>query len=230
MTGMDQALIVGQVVVVALILAGLVIRHRTRSSTVFPAYLLALLAADVILLQWPERVYSLRGWICVEALMAALRIALAVELGARIFRPFPRARATALTVGVVTGAVVALSIGSAAGRVVDLRDVADTLMPRVLYGIMTLYAAILALQVYHLIPLDPLHKAILIGLTPYLLVFTGAVTSLELIGWHARAAANHLNGVAFALVLLYWAVVAWRRDEIAPEDVPILSRLQPWRG
>ena len=62
---------------------------------------------------------------------------------------------------------------------------------------------------YHL-PLDSLHKAILIGLVPYLLVYSVMLRALFALGWERGGVFNRSAPLAYVALLCYWAYVAWR--------------------
>ena len=66
----------------------------------------------------------------------------------------------------------------------------------------------------------PLHKALLLGFVPYLLVFTVAINLLRAFGGDARAVAGYLKNVAYQVLLAYWVYAAWRRWPAAGRREP----------
>jgi len=88
-----------------------------------------------------------------------------------------------------------------------------------LSGSIWLLTAVAGLILWYRLPVHPLPKAILVGLVPYLLVFTVSLNLMESRGWEIRASASYLNTLAYLLVLVYWTFAAWRPGE-APVKAP----------
>jgi hypothetical protein len=80
------------------------------------------------------------------------------------------------------------------------------------------------LVLWYRLPVHPLHKAILVGLVPYLLMFSLSLSWVESQGWAVRANASFLSTLSFLLVLVYWTYVAWRPHEAAVRAPPTASR------
>ena len=83
-------------------------------------------------------------------------------------------------------------------------------MWRINYGTADMFGLILTLALWHRLPLSGLHKAILLGFTPYLLAFTVGVQLLEALGGGVRVPMNYLNNIAFFFLLGYWLRAAWK--------------------
>jgi hypothetical protein len=96
------------------------------------------------------------------------------------------------------------------------------IQPRVLNGSVWLLTAIAGLILWYRLPVRPLHKAILVGLVPYLLVFSVSMNLLESRGWGIVEIASYLHTLAFLLALVYWTFAAWRPDE-APAKAPPMA-------
>ena len=62
---------------------------------------------------------------------------------------------------------------------------------------------------YHL-PLDSLPKAILIGLVPYLLVYSVVQRAVVALGWERGGVFNRSAPLVYLVLLAYWAYVAWK--------------------
>jgi hypothetical protein len=104
------------------------------------------------------------------------------------------------------------------------------LQARLNNGAALVLAAVWALVLWYRIPLHWLHRAILRGLVPYLLVFTVVLQVLQSAGWDFRDQASHAAGLFYVALLSYWTWVVWS-SEPAPGGPPeLLARLQPWRG
>jgi hypothetical protein len=210
-------------------IAGLIVRHRTGVCWTFVVYLAVIAVADLLMLLWPHHFWWLWFYMGKEFIIDVLRLTVALELTYRTFRAFPSAGATArgvlLFVLMITLAIVLLGIGNLApteGMPV-LGPLATRIQPRVLSGAIWLLTAVAGLILWYRLPVHPLHKAILVGLVPYLLVSSVSLNLIESHGWESRASVNHLHTLAFLLVLAYWTYAAWRPDEVpvqAPPSAP----------
>jgi hypothetical protein len=220
----------GAAVLLSLVaLGGLLARRKVHVCRLFVLFLGAVALADLLQLVWPERFYRQWFWFGSQLVIDVLRFALALELTYRTFRAFPSARATArgvlLVVLLITLAVVFAGTGNLEPPegAPDLGPLISRVQPRVLNGAIWLLTAIAALILWYRLPVHPLHKAILIGLVPYLLVFTVSLNVIESQGWAVRESVNLALGPAYLLLLTYWAVAAWRRAE-APVQAPSHER------
>ena len=165
-----------------------------------------------------------------HGLFDALRVAIAVELGFRVFQAFPRAQATArwvLFVLLIGTCVALIGIPVAA----TYHQVVLDWQPRVLTGTIWIMNGLALLITWYRIPVHPYHKAILLGFVPYLLIFTTLLSLTKQWGWdvvgpYIQAA----DPIAYLLLMAFWARSAWRR-ETQPDVSPALVRmLQPWRA
>lgn len=209
------------VTVMLVLLAGLAVRGRVGLCWTFPVYLGTIALADLLMLVWPERFRWQWFWFAKELLITTLRFALALELTYRIVRAFPTARATVR--GVLLG-VLLLTLGivfSGTGDLVSvegapiLEPLITHLQPLVLSGAIWLLTGIAAVILWYRLPVHPLHKAILVGLVPYLLLFTVSLNMIGSWGWEVSELVNRFAALAWLAVLGFWATVAWR-----PGDVP----------
>jgi len=159
--------------------------------------------------------YTRQTWIANEVVTAALRFGLALELTYRIFGAFPAAAATArrvmLTLLVVTAAMAMSAEAS------EYPLFATFVVPRLATGTVWILTALAALVLWYRLPLASLPKAILIGLAPYLLVFTVMMNLLASVGWQYRTWIGYVNTLSYSALLAFWSWVAWRT---APEAAP----------
>lgn len=232
------------------ILVGLFLRRRFRACYSFVFYLMVILAGDLLLLLGPRHIdqgswlfgllgakgfYSRRFWLIHQATINVARFAVALELGYRTFRSFPGARATARGVLLVLVTVTLVSVVAVTPQVsaIDPDDqvnqIIGRLQPRVLNGTVWLLTGIAALILWYRLPVDRFHKAILIGLVPYLLVFTIGLNAIDSHGWTdaARRARNYVDTSAYLLLLAYWVRAAWapvRSPALAADPIPLLER------
>jgi hypothetical protein len=238
------------------ILAGLLARRRYRACYSFVLYLLVILVADLLRLLGPSRLeptamlfpylgkagFSSRTfWFFKELMITLLRFAVALELGFRAFRSFPGARSTArgvlfvlLTVTLVSVILVTPQV-SALDPDDRLEQVVGLLQPRVLNGTVWLLTGMAGLILWYRLPVDHFHKAILLGLVPYLLIFAIGLNRIESYDWKdsARELFNAVYTMAFLLLLAFWAKAAWapfRAPAQAREPAPVFERQTGYPG
>lgn len=232
------------------ILAGLWARRRYRACYAFVLYLSVILVADLLRLLGPSHLeptamlfpyldkagFSSRSfWFLKELVITFLRFAVAIELAFRTFRAFPGARSTARGVLFVLLAVTLFSVilvtpqVSAVDPADRLEQVVGRLQPRVLNGTVWLLTGMAGLILWYRLPVDNFHKAILVGLVPYLLLFAIGLDRIESSEWKdsVRELFNVVYQMAFLLLLAYWARAAWapfRAPARAPEPALALER------
>lgn len=207
----ERIVVCAVILLLAACLAGLFVRGRQGLCVSFTLYLGAVLLSDTLILGWPQRFHSWDFWVLKESVHNLLKFGIALELTVRTFRAFPAARKT------VTGLVLAvlvltwLSVGAKPLEAGRPQELAMNLQPYVLAGTLWLFLAISALILWYRLPVVPLHKALLLGFVPYLLIFTVAINLLRAFGGEARVIAGYLKSAAYVALVAYWAVVAWRR-------------------
>lgn len=209
----DQLLVALLVeVALAAVGVGLLARGRWRLNWCFSAYVPAILAGNVLVTWWPQVFYVPGFWMAKQIVYDVLKLGLALELAWRTFRVFPGAGAAARRVVLVILLLTTIATIAASGRGVSYLKVAGDLHPRVINGTIWLLAATLGLAQWYRIPVHPFHRAILTSLGAYLAVF-GVLLRLEgLHGWAAQPYLNALDPLAYLLLTLYWAHVAWRPE------------------
>jgi hypothetical protein len=206
------------------LLATLLTRKAWRISTLFPVYIAAVLLPDAAFSIEP-RLFTWNAWLAKETIQAGLKLGLALELTTKVFAGLPRARRIA------DGALVLLVVGAQALVAVswagaDPELIAKRSLPLVNDATSLAFCTILALATWYAIPVHVLHRAILQGLAPFLLVFSLALHALEAWGWSARL--GSLAGLAYDLLVTYWIVAALAPPQAIPAAVPTIRRLRPW--
>jgi hypothetical protein len=204
------------------ILAGLIVRRRAGRLWTLPLLVVGLLVAGVLLGLRPE-LRTWRVWTLKEALHALLFLAVGFEIVGRMFANLPgAARVARLASWVVILSTAIVIVLPPYGHP------ALTTVPRLLAGTAWLYLAALLLRIVFLVPLDPLHKTVLIAFGPYMMLYAltwgrvGSSAEVERVGL--------INALAFVAVLSALLAAAWRADEgprAAPETVRLLW---PWRS
>jgi hypothetical protein len=193
-------------------LTGLFARRRQGLCVSFTLYLGAVLLSDSLVLLWPQRFRSWDFWVLKESVHNLLKFGIALELTVRTFRSFPAARKTAawLVLGVLV--LTWLSVGPRPRlEVGSTEELALNLQPYVLAGTLWLFIAISTLILWYRLPVTPLHKALLLGFVPYLLIFTAAINLRRSYGGNVRDLAGYIKNVAYQILLAYWVYAAWSR-------------------
>jgi hypothetical protein len=215
-TPFEKGVLSLEIILAAAILVGLAMRGRYRSSISFDIYLLSIVVFELLLLVWPGRFFTWDYWFTKETVQSFLKVAVTVELSVRLFWRLPRARATAALGLVLITAGTLLSVVDVDSADAELR--AQSMMPRIFYGTAIMFGLILTLALWYRVSLNELHKAILMGFTPYLLASTVGVQLLDAFGGGVRVSMNYLNNLAFFGLLGYWVRVAWKQPSVEPID------------
>jgi hypothetical protein len=216
------------VALLAAIIAALFARRRAGSCVSFVLYLVAVAAADFLLAAWPDRFWKRDFWIFKETVHNLLKLAIALELIVRVFHHFPSAyvsvRRAVMLVVVVLGALVWSSLGPE----VDYNHVVGRLNPHVIDATVWLFVALGAYCLWYHLPLDAIHKAILIGFVPYLLFYSVVHRMVVALGWQRAVVLNRTAPFVYLSVLAYWAYVAWKRE--AGDAATRVRRMMPATG
>jgi hypothetical protein len=203
------------------LLAGLGARGRFRLCWTFGPYLATAAIADLLMTVWPDQFHTQLFWLGQALVIDGLRFALALELSYRTVRAFPTALSTVR--GVLLG-VLLLTLWMVFSAIGDLASPEGTpileplisrVEPLVLSGSIWLLTGIALVILWYRLPVHPLHKAILVGLVPYLLLFTVSLNMIEGWGWEASELMNLFAGLVWLAVLGFWAMVAWRPGEVS---------------
>lgn len=198
--------------------------HAFRICRTFPLYVLAVVLPDAVFLAAPAT-FTWNAWVAKETLQAAIKLGLVLELVTKIFAGLPRARrlADSLLLWLLVGAQVLLlwlRIGP------DAAAIAQRALPVVNDATAIAFSIVFGLAAFYRVPLHPLHRAILAGLAPFLLVFTLGFHGLEALGWDPHV--GNAVAIAYDALLLYWIVVAIRERESIPASPAIVRELRPW--
>ena len=141
-----------------------------------------------------------------------LKMATALELGWRAFSAFPGAWRTAR---VVLATILAMSTLALAW--LTPRSSFDTLwewQPSVATAAVWLLTAVALLVVFYQIPIGEWQRAILLGYTPYLLLFVTLMNLMRRHGWAVRGEVSLLDQIAYLALVLFWTRAAWRREAL----------------
>ena len=207
-------------------LIGLAVRGRLRLGWSFGLYLSSIVVFNVLMGFWRDRFLTWGHWLAFELTHATLKIALALELSFLLFRAFPAAGRLA-RFG-LAGILVAASVWIASANPTSLGVWIRVVMPQVKCGEALLFMWLLMVVLWYRIPLHPLHKAILMALAPYLLVFSVGLQALQTFEFAGAQHWGYLNTVAFIGVLGSWIYAAWRPEERSDVHPGVAKTVQPW--
>ena len=200
------------VLVFVTILSGLAVRRRLGNCVSFVLYLLAVAASDFLIAGWPQRFWRRDFWIYKETVHNFLKLAIALELMVRVCHHFPTAyvsvRRAAVVVIAILGALVARSVDAE----VAYSDIVGRLHPHVVDATVWLFVALGAYSLWYHLPLDSIHKAILIGFVPYLLFYSVVLRVVGALGYERALLLNRSAPFVYLCLLVYWAYAAWKRE------------------
>ena len=226
----DRALIVASVLLICVVLVGLVVRRRAASCWSFVLYLSAVALADALVAAWPARFWRRDFWILKDSVHNALKLAIALELMVRIFQPFPSAYASARRAVIVVVVGLGVLIGVSLSHGTDYAAVVGRLHPHVNDGTVWLLVALGGYCVWYHLPLDSLHKAILIGLVPFLLVYSVVQRAVAGLGSERGDVLNTTAPIAYLVLLSYWAYAVWRQPAGSDSGTRVTQMLAERRG
>ena len=224
----DHTVAVLGIVALAMLLLGIVRRGCSTRCVSFSLYVTAVLVPSVLMTFWPARFYRWDFYALQEATHAVLKFAIALELTARVFARFPGAIAAARKAHLVVVSLTLLTVLALPSWAPAYGIVLGEIQPRILNGTTWLLAAIAGLVLWYRIPIDPVHKGILLGLAPYLVVFTVGFNAIKSLGWDHPL--SHAHTVAYLLVLLYWNRMVWVTREPGGPGAPRMRPRPPGLG
>jgi hypothetical protein len=198
------------VILICGVLAGLFVRRRAGSCWSFVAYLIAVAVSDVLIVAWPHRFWRQDFWMFKESVHNLLKLATALELMVRVFQPFPTAYVAARRGMFLAVAGLGVLIWSALREGTGYIAMVGRLNPHVYDVTVWILVGLGGYCLWYHLPLDSLHKAILIGWVPYLLVYSVMQRSLAAFGWERGYLFNRTSPIAYLLLLSFWAYVAWK--------------------
>lgn len=206
----------------ATLLAALLLRRRYLACISFLLYVVAVLVPSLLFAVWPDRFYTWPNYLLRETVHNLLKFAIALELGYRTIRAFPGAWTQARRLVVVIIVVIAVVVFAAITAERDPADVQVEWHTRVLNGTIWLFTGIAAVVLWYRLPVDPFHKAILVGFVPYLLIFSFGMRALVEMGWAEARQYQRFHTLAYVVLLIYWNRAAWSRS-VAPVVTPEVS-------
>ncbi len=224
---LDRLLSLTMAALAALAVMGLVVRGKLRACLAFPAYLGSAALGHSLVALLPATFWKWSFLAPTDALQAALRVAIALEIAHKTFGPLPRGRArVSAWMAVVLFALVPVA-ALQPREIGDAFELARVIEP-VSYGIAFLFLVYIGAVRFYGIPIDPLHRALATGFG-VASVLVGCVSLLWRFDGVAGLGSDLIVKTAYPCLLAWWAWAAWRRDTFAGLSPVSLKRLHPWR-
>jgi hypothetical protein len=222
----EQRLVAGLAQLMLLVsLAGLIRSGRWKLAPTFLVYLLAVLTMEAVYVWYPSRFYGWPYWHLKQTVYDAAKLALAVDLAARICREFPGARVA------TSRWLLLVLLATAVGLVLRpwqhdfLLMVTGDLHARAVIGTLwLLVATFFAVRHYHLI-VHPLHTGLLVGFGAYLAVWGILLRLMFVEGWAALDLWTRLDPPAYLAFSAWLAWVAWRPATVDTENYDAVMAL-----
>lgn len=211
------------------VLLALALRRRLGRCWLFPAYLVSVAGFNLVVAGWPQRFFDWSTWLAADMVQGLLVLGVATEITLRAFASLPRGRQTARVALLACLAVALALVWSADTKpLASWPDLARELVPRLSTSRTVAFLSLFGVALYHELPLDDLHDAIVRGLALYSALTAVGLVAVGESGWQARGAVSTILTAGYMLLLVYWAHAAWRRESDVPATVT--RRLWPWRS
>lgn len=201
------------------VLAGLVARQRLARCRGFAVYLSFVLVTTLLFVVLPDIFYWRSVWGKVQFGYALLRHVVGLELAFHTFRAFPAARRLARSfLWAMTILALAAPLPFLTADFTTIKGVLDLVLPMNLAALSLLFGLSVLILWYRL-PLEPMHKAIVMGLVPYLSVYSLMLKAMRDLGPNWTEPLNTANTIAWLALCVFWAIVAWRPRRA--DDLPL---------
>jgi hypothetical protein len=202
-------------------LAGLFAKRRLQQCLSFGVYVGVVVGCDLLVMIFPERFYTRTFWMAKQAMYDVLKVAVALELAYRVVRAFPGATRTARlsVLALLAISTTVIVSGPWAGGFYTIAE----WQPRVVFGVVSLFSLTALVVLWYNLPVLSWHRALLMGFSAYLLVFTVVLNVLRTKGWGVVSWLSLMDGVAYLALSLWWAYMAWSPEPEA-SDIPVTVR------
>jgi hypothetical protein len=208
------------------VLIGLFARRRAHLCWSFVAYLVTVLVCNSLESLWPDQFFRQWFYLLTQGLFDALKLAVAAELTYRTFRAFPGAAARVRVLLAPVFMVPALFVSWVPSGA-TYEDMVRLYHPQVQTGVIWIMVAITLLIAWYRVPVHAVHRAILIGFSSYLLIFTTLLNVLRNYGFdNLRNFIGVADGYAYLLIMMGWAYAAWVPARRPVLSLDVLRRLQ----
>ncbi len=223
MTPLQLAISHGTKIALLVVIAGLVARRRHQECRSFAVYLAVIFVCNTLGSVWPETFFVNSFWIRKQAAYDILKLVIGLELAYVALRVFPGAYAYARPLILAVLVLSTAYIADAAA----LGDASPRAWRRpVVMGTVWLYTALAMVVLWFRIPVSLWHRSILLGFTVYLSLFTFLAGFLARQGWGALPLFNLIEAPAYLLLMSFWGVAVWRREEAYVVSPEVAARLR----
>jgi hypothetical protein len=211
----EKVLFYLELLLIGVIVTGIVKRERVRLCRMFLLFLVMVFVTDIPPLFWPERFWNQVYYLVREQLHNVLRFAVLLEIAYYAFRSFPRGRSTAgllLLLLLATTFIFVVGSGWEMSRQLpqDYIDIIGQVQVHQLISVVSLLLGITMLILWYRLRVDRMHRAILLGWVPYLILFSLGLRLAAVLGWNAHIEqVGYFTTGAYFLLLTYWARAAW---------------------
>jgi hypothetical protein len=224
-TALQLALSAAGVIGLAIVVMGVLHHGLHRRCWSFLVYLLAVVVYNSITvagmafyyfprLEGPQWLWSWEFWHFQQTTLELVKLAVAVELGVRVVAAFPGtwrlARALLGAALVTTTAAVMLGVAPQ--------------HPLLASGTIWLFTAVSLVVILFNLPLHAWYRAILVGLVPYLFVFSTVQSILARRGYELATTLGRIDQVAYLALVCWWVYAAWRAEESVSDVSPVVLR------
>ncbi len=216
----------------SLALAGLFLRGHVRIARMFASYLAFVVFCDITLALWPG-LWTWEGWLFRHTMYDLLKLGIAIEVAYLVFLGFPGAAQSARAVLFLflAGTLVAVLAMPTDPSSYGQRFLVGEFRPRIENGLAWLFTMTAALVVWYRIPLHPIHRAIMVGFVPYLVVFTTIMRLVLEYGWKGWGGyLMALDPWAYLSAAIWWAWACWQRVPELEASPEVVARLWPWKA
>lgn len=198
-------------------LAGLGWNGRLRSCLSFTAFLAVALTTNRLVTWWPDEFYRGWFWIRKECALAALQALVAFEL-ATLLTAWPRARRIAMAAIMAVAGLATLA--TVVGASDDYYTNVGVMVARAHAGADWAFAVLAAVVAWYHLPLQPLHRMILIAFVLQLTAFGGMLGLIGWLGWSSNPYADAIERIVFASTAGLWVMAAWSPRPL-PAALPV---------
>lgn len=195
-------------------LVGVFWKRQQSKCWSFVAYLLATLVLGGLMSLWPARFWNWPFWLFSRYTYAGLKVLIALELGAQVFRAFPGAKVVARSFNLAMVFLLAVLMAALPSSA-DFGPFWTQAHLRLTTWTVWMFAGMAILVGWYNLPLDRWYRALMGGFAVQLVLGAVVLSLSTRMKW---VAFERFGVVLDAVVATWWAYVAWR-----PVRVPVAA-------
>jgi hypothetical protein len=200
--------------ILAMTIAGMLVRRRASDCWSFLAYCMAAAGGGFMVATWPDRFWTFSFYVLKESVYSFLKMVVAIEVAAKMFRPFVGARPVMLgglgLVLLATLATLATAPHAAADAPHAYLIQLGAIQAQWNAGTIWLFTLPALLAGWYHLPIRPFHAQVSIGFGLYLGI---SAPLLQLVATYGPSWYPYLAGVdpvAYTATAGIWCLAAWR--------------------